>query len=125
MPRAPLGPCSVPACREKQLLGYSRCELHLRQQRSDAYQRRRASAPDEIRFRRSAQWKAASKAQLRREPTCRRCGQPADDVDHVVSLSDGGARLDPGNLQSLCRPCHNRKTAGDRARRRNRGVGVG
>jgi hypothetical protein len=30
-------------------------------------------------------------------------------VDHIVPLQDGGAPFDLSNLQSLCRPCHNRK----------------
>jgi len=31
-------------------------------------------------------------------------------VDHVRELVRGGSPLDPGNLQSLCRPCHRAKT---------------
>ncbi len=37
--------------------------------------------------------------------------------DHVVELQDGGAPLDPANVQLLCQPCHNRKTARRRADR--------
>lgn len=37
----------------------------------------------------------------------------ATDVDHIIPLSKGGARLEPDNCQSLCRTCHNRKTAKD------------
>lgn len=31
--------------------------------------------------------------------------------DHVEELADGGAPLDGTNVQLLCVPCHNRKTA--------------
>ena len=33
----------------------------------------------------------------------------AHDVDHIVPLSKGGAPFDLGNLQPLCRECHNNK----------------
>lgn len=36
---------------------------------------------------------------------------PAKHVDHVVPVARGGAELDASNLQSLCHPCHSRKTA--------------
>jgi hypothetical protein len=36
--------------------------------------------------------------------------------DHVVPIQRGGALLDESNLQSLCRACHNRKTAMERKR---------
>ena len=38
------------------------------------------------------------------------------DLDHVVPLIDGGTH-NPENLQTLCNPCHRKKTA-DEARRR-------
>jgi hypothetical protein len=43
---------------------------------------------------------------------CGRAGPSAEmHLDHKVPLSEGGARLDPDNVQWLCRKCHNRKTA--------------
>jgi 5-methylcytosine-specific restriction endonuclease McrA len=29
-------------------------------------------------------------------------------VHHITPLKQGGARLDPSNLMSLCNSCHNR-----------------
>lgn len=51
--------------------------------------------------------------QLRKQPLCYHCGEPATDVDHVTP-HDGNWRLftDPRNLRSLCRSCHSRKTQG-------------
>jgi HNH endonuclease len=46
----------------------------------------------------------------------RGCGRLAKDVDHIVPLMDGGAPFDLANLQSLCRPCHNRKGAEGQSR---------
>ncbi len=37
--------------------------------------------------------------------------------DHVVELQDGGAELDPSNVQLMCGSCHTRKTAAARAAR--------
>lgn len=36
---------------------------------------------------------------------------PATDVDHVIPLAQGGARLEWSNLRSLCRECHRQVTA--------------
>ena len=37
--------------------------------------------------------------------------------DHIHELSDGGALLDPFNIQLLCALCHGRKTAAERNKR--------
>jgi 5-methylcytosine-specific restriction protein A len=64
-----------------------------------------------------AEWRVVRAEQLAAEPWCRRCRDedgaltPATVVDHIVPLRQGGARLDPENLQSLCPMHHNRKTA--------------
>ena len=41
--------------------------------------------------------------------TCRTCGDPATEVDHIINLAQGGTH-DPVNLQALCTPCHRAKT---------------
>jgi len=43
--------------------------------------------------------------------------EPAVMVDHVVEIKDGGALTDEGNAQSLCRLCHQRKTADEKQKR--------
>lgn len=60
---------------------------------------------------------------IRRErPVCEHCGiRAATEVDHIVPLAEGGARLDRANLQALCHRCHMRKGAADLARRRGGG----
>lgn len=48
------------------------------------------------------------------------CGCPIHGwtyVDHIREIKDGGALLDPMNLQALRADCHNRKTAVERRRR--------
>ena len=46
---------------------------------------------------------------------CRACGRAGRlECDHRTPLEQGGAEWDMGNLQSLCRTCHIRKTTGER-----------
>jgi len=44
--------------------------------------------------------------------TCQVCGDLADQVDHVIPLAAGGARLDPSNLRACCRSCNVARTHG-------------
>lgn len=56
-----------------------------------------------------ADWRKLRARHLAAHPFCRRCGAPAAEVDHVEPVrSAPSRRLDPTNLQSLCRPCHSR-----------------
>ncbi|KKL15313.1 hypothetical protein LCGC14_2068930, partial [marine sediment metagenome] len=61
-------------------------------------------------------WKKARLVQLQEEPLCRLCSEqgnvtPAQVVDHIVPIRNGGSPFDKNNLQSLCKPHHNQKTA--------------
>jgi 5-methylcytosine-specific restriction endonuclease McrA len=57
---------------------------------------------------------ARSYVMLRDRYTCRQCGTRRRarelEVDHIVEIARGGAALEYSNLQTLCRPCHRRKT---------------
>jgi len=46
-------------------------------------------------------------------------GQSFWELDHIVPLVDGGTH-DDDNLQTLCTPCHKRKTAGEASARAER-----
>lgn len=47
---------------------------------------------------------------------CVRCGSRRNlEHDHIQPLTQGGERLDPDNIQVLCRSCHARKTAEEKA----------
>lgn len=37
---------------------------------------------------------------------CRYCGNPANQVDHVIPLCDGGPLLDARNLVAACKRCN-------------------
>jgi 5-methylcytosine-specific restriction endonuclease McrA len=116
VPGAPLQPCPRPHC--GRLTRGGLCPTH-RQER----ERRRGTAQQRGY---TAAWAAYSRAWLQRFPWC---GQRADGLfhvehsrcaargervaaevtDHIRSLRDGGARMDPRNHQSLCKRCNTRK----------------
>jgi 5-methylcytosine-specific restriction protein A len=57
-----------------------------------------------------SEWRKLSLGVRQLHPFCARCGAVKDlTVDHIKSLKDGGARLDPSNLQVLCRSCNSSK----------------
>jgi 5-methylcytosine-specific restriction enzyme A len=50
---------------------------------------------------------------------CWVCGGRANQVDHLVPISAGGARLDPRNLKAICKSCNVRR-AREREQREGR-----
>lgn len=53
------------------------------------------------------------------EPLCRTCLKnnrttPSAEVDHIVPLAEGGSDT-RSNKQGLCKPCHEAKSAAERA----------
>ena len=83
-----------------------------------AEQRKRAAArPSPHKRGYDRRWQKLRRMLLRTNPTCEACARkeppevtPATEVDHIVALAKGGARLDVANLQALCKACHARKT---------------
>lgn len=102
--------CAQPGC--PALTDTTRCPTHTRARRAATRRqyRRNDYGPE---------WPSVRRRQLRREPTCRHCAAngtatAATVVDHIVPLHHFDRRRDahhPSNLQSLCKPCHDRKTA--------------
>jgi 5-methylcytosine-specific restriction protein A len=69
-------------------------------------------------FYNSAAWRKLRQWHRLNNPICVECKKagrlvPAEVVDHIIAIKNGGAGLDPANLQSLCNAHHNRKTASD------------
>lgn len=67
----------------------------------------------------SPAWRKLRKWFARQNPVCVECrdegiARTLDVVDHIVPIEQGGARLDPANLQALCNRHHNQKTARER-----------
>ena len=121
MPLKAPTPCRHPGCGVVLTTpGY--CDAHRAAVHRD-YGRARHRFDSECGFYQSVAWRTVRAAFLREHPVCARCAAQgrliaAVVVDHVVPLKDGGARFDWTNLQGLCVPCHNSKTAGETARRR-------
>lgn len=60
----------------------------------------------------SSEWRKMRARVLAEEPLCRRCKEPASDVDHVSGDPSDNRRA---NLQPLCHACHSHKTGRERA----------
>ena len=111
MPSKAARPCSHPRCLELVTEG-SRCPAHAKQ--AWAERNARPEIREDKRFYDSALWKKVRASKLRQDPWCEQCksegrATPAEMVDHRVRLRDGGARVAPDNLTSMCHACHNAK----------------
>ena len=82
---------------------------------SKNYDKSRDTEP--VKFYNSAKWRKTSKAFLKNNPLCIECKHPAVITDHIEEIRDGGSKYDWENLQPMCRSCHNKKTADERAKR--------
>ena len=70
-------------------------------------------------FYQSAAWRSlVARVKRERGSWCQRCGSRRRVIaDHIVERRDGGADLDPNNIEMLCFDHHAAKTAAARARR--------
>ena len=110
----PLRPCRHPGCSALTREGY--CPKH-----KPPKAPRRASAEYHGWYSLPIWTDGLRPAQLLREPFCRECARRgirtrATVADHIAPhRGDWGKFTDPANLQSLCKSCHDRKTAQERA----------
>ena len=119
----PLRPCRHPGCAALTREGY--CPKHKPQKAP-----RRVSAEYHSWYSLPIWTDDLRPAQLLREPFCRECAvrgvrTRATVVDHITPHRGDWAKfVDPANHQSLCKPCHDRKTALEMAeeRRKNHGI---
>lgn len=68
-------------------------------------------------------WRIIRKEVLRKHPLCAECEKKgivteAKEVDHILSVKDGGSFWSYANLQGLCTKCHFRKTRLDMKKRK-------
>jgi len=111
MPMKPPVACSYMKCSNTVVAGKGGlCEIH----RKQAYKEYAKTRDDKeaIAIYSSKKWKLARKQALFRDDGwCVHCKEvPADLVDHIKEIKDGGSPYDLDNLQSLCKSCHNKKT---------------
>lgn len=79
------------------------------------YQQHAARSPEYS----TARWQKARAAQLACKPCCEACAKkgrvtPATVCDHIKPVRLGGDFWDTSNYASLCRPCHQSKSALER-----------
>ena len=76
---------------------------------------------DQRRARNTARYRRMRTLFMRTGPLCALCMAngavtPARELDHILPCGNNAARFwDPGNLQALCRECHETKTARENA----------
>lgn len=110
MPGRPAKPCSK--CGVLVRDGTARCEKHKAGTGDFDDPARGSSAARGYGYR----WQKLRLVILKRDgylcQECKRLGRlkPARDVDHIIRKADGGTDQ-PSNLQSLCSPCHDAKSA--------------
>ncbi len=74
-----------------------------------------AQGPKVLRFYKKRAWAKVRELVLARDHClCVFCGAPGDTVDHIVELNefnvdDPFISLNPDNLRTLCRTCHERR----------------
>ena len=125
MPAKLMRGCKERLCPKRAVNSAGYCEDHERKEVSSRFARnkRRASSDDRSEhhsFYNSQLWRNMRRMHLHKEPVCQSCGIPGDMVDHIIPMHEGGDRLDPFNLQTLCNRCHAKKRGceGNKAKRR-------
>jgi 5-methylcytosine-specific restriction protein A len=85
-----------------------RCYLHSKEREGVIHDK------DRKRIYNSRRWRYLRGKRLTINPICQGCGRElARDVDHVVSLEQGGRAYDLANTQALCSTCHGQKTSAE------------
>ena len=65
-----------------------------------------------------SRYRKQRKILLEENPICNVCDdEPAIELDHIIPLEQGGDPWDSENLQSICKTCHEVKTAREQGKR--------
>ena len=67
--------------------------------------------PSHQKLYKSFRWKREREDYLMDNPYCVACDRIASVVDHKIRVRDGADFWDQSNWQSMCKRCHNSKTA--------------
>lgn len=100
--------CLISTCAGLAIDGTSRCPDHSKGWTKTPQMQARSKLYD------SRAWQERRARQLAEFPDCAECGARAVIADHIHNVGAGGDF--DGPLQSLCRSCHNRKTASEGGR---------
>lgn len=99
--------CKYHSCRKLIRRG-TYCDEHSTSQ--NKYYNEQRKHDGVMKFYRSKEWREARQQALKRDCfTCSMCGGIANLVHHRVEVrTDWSKRLELGNLESVCRECHNK-----------------
>ncbi|MCH4170677.1 MAG: HNH endonuclease [Lactobacillus sp.] len=95
-------------------------DTHIRKDNDQQYNKsRRMNDSSYLAFYKGSLWRKTREQVLMRDNyMCQRCGLDATLVDHIIpSKDDWDDRLNPDNLQSLCKSCHYLKTKSENTKR--------
>lgn len=127
MPSAPSSRCTEPRC-GRFATKNSKCDEH---QRNGWEEYRRRNKPNDTRNRlgiSTTRWEELKNAAMaEHNGRCHWCGDfGADQVDHILAVSLGGAKTALENLAPIhAEPCHREKTAQEMSELRKRKNGTG
>jgi 5-methylcytosine-specific restriction protein A len=120
MPDRAQRPCMSPGCSGLTRSRY--CSQHIDKERDEraAYERERAGREPSVY---DMRWQYVRMTFLFGHPLCEQCQADGMSVSavlvhHIVPIKDGGAVLDPSNLQALCQRHHEAIHGKDRWKRR-------
>lgn len=118
----PMKRCIHPTCRELIPIGQRYCDKHKSYIDTKYQNERQLNNPAHAKFYNSSEWIGLRKLVLmEHDYLCKSCGRQATLVDHIIPTSvDWDKRLDKDNLQPLCTNCHNKKTADDYRKYKNK-----
>lgn len=109
MPSKQKSLCTEPGCTAFAEIG-NKCKDHYKRIRKDSRKEYKGWYSNKP-------WRILRKKWLFSNPLCVECKKqgiltPADTVDHIIPhRGEWHLFMDPENLQSLCKECHDRKTA--------------
>ena len=111
--------CNKVNCGKYCVDGHRYCENHLYIEEEQARRREeymRDRRPDYSTWNKStlynsSKWRKLSRNFLTTHPYCEYCGERSEVVDHIIPhRNDYELFYDEGNLQALCKQCHDKKT---------------
>jgi len=81
---------------------------------------------DNSKFYNSRAWRKIRAAFLQEYPDCVQCKRddivtPGNVVDHIKPITEGGHKTDRTNLQTMCKACHDKKSAYEGGKQRGMG----
>jgi len=121
MPIAAPKPCRHACCGQLVHDGSGYCSAHQSDRKLGKFADDRRGSRQARGY--GAEWEITRKRILSRDKglcqPCLKTGRyrPAKQVDHIIPKFEGGSE-DDANLQSICKPCHDEKTAAEALRAR-------